>query len=177
MAVGQKILLGAGVVTIGTTPIGLTRGGSVFGVEREIRPIEADGDKGPVVGREVIDREVPKLTVNALELFSATDMKKYYPGLKVDSTDQAKPTVTSTLKIETTDYNDVKWEGTYKRRKKIVITVQNATNLENIEWKFEDKNETVPQLIFTGHYTEEAPNTRHGRKNTQLLKRDIFLSF
>lgn len=165
MAVGEKILLGAGVVTIGTTPIGLTRGGSVFAVEREIRPIEADGDKGPVVGREVIDREVPKLTVNALELFSATDMTKYYPGLKVDSTtDPAKPTVTSTLKIETTDYNDVKWEGTTKSGKKVIITVLNATNLENIEWKFEDKNETVPQLIFTGHYTEEAPNTAPWKK-------------
>ena len=162
---GEKILLGAGVVTIGTTPIGLTRGGSIFLVEREIRPIAADGDMGPVVGREVIDREVPKLTVNALELFSHTDMKKYYPGLKVDATtDPAKPTVTSTLKIDPTDYNDVKWEGVTKGGKKVVITVMNATNLENIEWKFEDKNETVPQLVFTGHYTDEAPTTAPWKK-------------
>ena len=159
MAVGEKILLGAGVVTVGTTPIGLTRGGSVFTVEREIRPIGADGDKGPVVGREVIDTEVPKLAVNALELFSSTDMTKYYPGLAVDITTPAKPFITSTLEIKTTDYNDVKWEGKTKSGKKIIITVLNATNLENIEWKFEDKNETVPQLVFTGHYTEEAPNT------------------
>ena len=165
MATGEKILLGAGVVTIGTTPIGLTRGGSIFLVEREIRPIGADGDMGPVVGREVIDREVPKLTVNALELFSSTDMKKYYPGLKVDATtDPAKPTITSTLKIDPTDYNDVKWEGVTKGGKKVVITVMNATNLENIEWKFEDKNETVPQLVFTGHYTEAAPNTSPWKK-------------
>lgn len=164
MAVGERILLGAGVVTIGTTPIGLTRGGSIFLVEREIRPIEADGDRGPVVGREVIDREVPKLTVNALELFSSTDMKMYYPGLKVDVTDPTKPIVTSTLEIASTDYNDVKWEGVTKGGKKVVITVLNATNLENIEWKFEDKNETVPQLVFTGHYTEEAPNTSPWKK-------------
>ena len=164
MTVGEKILLGAGVVTIGTTPIGLTRGGSIFLVEREIRPIGADGDMGPVVGREVIDREVPKLTVNALELFSSTDMKKYYPGLKVDVTDPLKPTITSTLKIDPTDYNDVKWEGVTKGGKKVIITVLNATNLENIEWKFEDKNETVPQLVFTGHYTEEAPNTSPWKK-------------
>jgi hypothetical protein len=161
---GEKILLGAGVVTIGTTPIGLTRGGSIFNVEREIRPIAADGDMGPVVGREVIDREVPKLTVNALEMFSSTDMKKYYPGLKVDVTDPAKPTVTSTLKIDPTDYNDVKWEGVTKGGKKVIITVMNATNLENIEWKFEDKNETVPQLVFTGHYTDEAPTTAPWKK-------------
>ena len=164
MTVGEKILLGAGVVTIGATPIGLTRGGSIFLVEREIRPIGADGDMGPVVGREVIDREVPKLTVNALELFSSTDMKKYYPGLKVDVTDPKKPTVTSTLKIDPTDYNDVKWEGVTKSGKKVIITVLNATNLENIEWKFEDKNETVPQLVFAGHYTEEAPNTSPWKK-------------
>jgi len=161
---GEKILLGAGVVTIGTTPIGLTRGGSIFLVEREIRPIAADGDMGPVVGREVIDREVPKLTVNALELFSSTDMKKYYPGLKLDVTDPKKPTITSTLKIDPTDYNDVKWEGVTKGGKKVVITVMNATNLENIEWKFEDKNETVPQLVFTGHYTDEAPTTAPWKK-------------
>ena len=161
---GEKILLGAGVVTIGTTPIGLTRGGSIFLVEREIRPIPADGDMGPVVGREVIDREVPKLTVNALELFSSTDMKKYYPGLKLDVTDPTKPTITSTLKIDPTDYNDVKWEGITKGGKKVVITVMNATNLENIEWKFEDKNETVPQLVFTGHYTDEAPTTAPWKK-------------
>ena len=164
MTVGEKILLGAGVVSIGTTPIGLTRGGSTFTVERDIRPIEADGDKGPVVGREVIDREVPKLAVNALELFSSTDMTKYYPGLAIDVTDPAKPIVTSTLEIKTTDYNDVKWEGKTKAGKKIIITVMNATNLENIEWKFEDKNETVPQLVFTGHYTEEAPNTAPWKK-------------
>lgn len=161
---GEKILLGAGVVTIGTTPIGLTRGGSIFLVEREIRPIAADGDMGPVVGREVIDREVPKLTVNALELFSSTDMKKYYPGLKLDVKDPTKPTITSTLKIDPTDYNDVKWEGVTKGGKKVVITVMNATNLENIEWKFEDKNETVPQLVFTGHYTDEAPTTAPWKK-------------
>ena len=161
---GEKILLGAGVVTIGTTPIGLTRGGSIFLVEREIRPIAADGDMGPVVGREVIDREVPKLTVNALEFFSSTDMKKYYPGLKLDVTDPKKPTITSTLKIDPTDYNDVKWEGVTKSGKKVVITVMNATNLENIEWKFEDKNETVPQLVFTGHYTDEAPTTAPWKK-------------
>ena len=161
---GEKILLGAGVVTIGTTPIGLTRGGSIFLVEREIRPIAADGDMGPVVGREVIDREVPKLTVNALEFFSSTDMKKYYPGLKLDVTDPKKPTITSTLKIDPTDYNDVKWEGVTKSGKKVVITVMNATNLENIEWKFEDKNETVPQLVFTGHYTDKAPTTAPWKK-------------
>ena len=75
----EKIMLGYGTVSVGGTPIGLTRGGSSFVVEREYREIEADGDKGPVMGRIVIDREVVKLTVNALELFTAANMSKYYP--------------------------------------------------------------------------------------------------
>jgi len=79
----EKILLGYGVVTVGSTPIGLTRGGSAFAIERKIRAIEADGDRGLVMGREVIDTEDAKLTVNALELFNATDMSKYYPGVNV----------------------------------------------------------------------------------------------
>lgn len=80
-ATAEKILLGYGVVTVGVTPIGLTRGGSELVIEREIRPVEADGDRGPVKGRVVIDKETAKLTVNALELFNAADMTKYYPAL------------------------------------------------------------------------------------------------
>jgi hypothetical protein len=83
MPTAEKILLGYGVVTVGTTPIGLTRGGSAFTVEREYRNIEADGDYGPVKGRIVIDKETAKLTVNALELFNATDMSKYYPAMNI----------------------------------------------------------------------------------------------
>lgn len=83
MATGEKILLGYGVVTVGTTPIGLTRGGSSFTVEREYRNIEADGDYGPVKGRTVIDSETAKLEVNALELFNSTDMAKYYPAMSI----------------------------------------------------------------------------------------------
>ena len=72
----EKILLGKGIVQIGTIPVGLTRGGSSFEVERDIRSIEADGDMGPVKGRIVIDGETAKLKVNALELFNKEDMTK-----------------------------------------------------------------------------------------------------
>lgn len=60
------ILLGAGVVSIGGIDVGLTRGGSQFTVEREFREINADGDRGVVKGRVVIDASRATLTVNAL---------------------------------------------------------------------------------------------------------------
>jgi hypothetical protein len=162
MATAEKILLGMGVVTVGTTPIGLTRGGSVFVVEREYRNIEADGDKGPVKGRQVIDSENAKLTVNALELFSAADMTKYYPAMKItpdSETTPTKNTMTSTLQIVEGDYNDVKWVGKTKDGKAVTIIVENALNMGNLEWTLEDKNEVVPSLEFTATYDEATKDT------------------
>lgn len=255
----EKILLGYGVVTVGTTPIGLTRGGGSFTVERKFRPIEADGDYGPVKGRINIDSEVAKLEVNALELFNATDMSKYYPGvtaalntgtaevaqltittgasaagnvtvtlngtavtvavlstdtavqaadkvrnatytgwttggtagtnivtftattvgLKTDAIYSAGTTgvtgsmittvqgkaasseyvMTGTLTIASGDYNDVKWVGKTKDGKAVTINVLNALNMDNLEWKLEDKNEVVPKISFTACYDESARTT------------------
>lgn len=150
----EKILLGHGVVSVAGQPIGLTRGGSSFIVERELRNIEADGDRGQVKGRIVIDTENAKLTVNALELFTATDMTKYYPGL----TEEAG-TITSELEIAVGDYNDVEWTGKTKDGKSVTITVKNAINVDNLEWTLEDKNEVVPALGFTASYSESDRDT------------------
>jgi hypothetical protein len=154
MATAEKILLGYGVVSVGATPIGLTRGGSSFVVERELREIPADGDRGPVKGRIVIDTERAKLTVNALELFTATDMKKYYPGMSVTT-----GTLTSTMVIAAGDYNDVTWTGKTKDGKAVTIKVENAINMDNLEWTLEDKSEVVPALGFTATYDEAARDT------------------
>lgn len=157
MATADKILLGYGIVSVRGIPIGLTRGGSAFVTEREYRNIEADGDKGPVKGRIVVDSEVAKLTVNALELFTAADMTKYYPGMSITPEPTATPTtdvMTSTLTIVAGDYNDVVWTGKTKDGKAVTITVENALNMSNLEWTLEDKNEVVASLEFTATYDE-----------------------
>lgn len=162
MATADKILLGYGVVSVGATPIGLTRGGSVFTVEREYRNIEADGDKGPVKGRIVIDTEVAKLTVNALELFTAADMTKYYPGMSITPEPTATPTtdvMTSTLAIVLGNHNDVVWTGKTKDGKAVTIKIDGAINMGNLEWTLEDKNEVVPSLEFTATYDEATRET------------------
>lgn len=155
----EKIMLGCGVVSVGGVPLGLTRGGSTFAVEREIRPIEADCDRGPVKGRVVIDTEIPKLTVNALEPFAADELKSYWPGLEVDSTNVAYDEMTGTLSIAASDYVDVQFVGKTKDAKAVTIQIDNAINMANIEWGLEDKNEVVPALEFTGHYEDTARDT------------------
>lgn len=70
-AAGGTILLGAGIVSIGGTDVALTRGGSQFTVEREFRNINADGDRGTVQGRVVIDGSEATLTLNALTFLTS----------------------------------------------------------------------------------------------------------
>jgi hypothetical protein len=76
----SEILLGAGVFYIGETAIALSRGGGKFTVEREYREINADGDRGPVKDRIVLDRSVPKLSMNVLTIL--TRVADLYPAIE-----------------------------------------------------------------------------------------------
>jgi hypothetical protein len=154
----EKILKGGGLFSVDGVPVGLTRGGGQFTVEREIREIVADGDFGPVMGRQEIDREVAKLTVNMLEFFSAADMEKYFPGTLM-SAGATVDTWTSTLAILLADYHDVTWVGQTKDGKNIVIELDNCINLSNIDWMLLDKDEVVPIVELTAHYAADARTT------------------
>jgi hypothetical protein len=74
-----EIILGAGIFYIGENAIALSRGGGKFIVEREYREIEADGDRGPVKDRIVLDRSVPKLTMNILTILAK--VSELYPAI------------------------------------------------------------------------------------------------
>ena len=77
----NEILLGLGVFAIDGEDVALCRGGGQFTVERTFRDITADGDKGSVKDRMVIDEERPKLTMNVLTML--TSIKKMYHSLFV----------------------------------------------------------------------------------------------
>lgn len=153
----QQIVLGAGIFSIGTTPVARTRGGGQFVLEREYRHIEADGDKGEYKGRHMLDKSTPKLTMNLLTLLT-TEMKKMYPGLKSTTvTEGGKTTVTGTGKVDVTDYQDiVTWTGKTNEGKSVVITLKNAINLENFDWTLADKDEVIASLTYTGCYLDDT---------------------
>ena len=79
----KEILLGLGVFAIDGEDVALCRGGGQFTVERTFREITADGDKGSVKDRIVIDEERAKLTMNVLTML--TSVKKMYPALKEEA--------------------------------------------------------------------------------------------
>ena len=76
----NEILLGLGVFAIDGTDIALCRGGGKFVVERVFRDIKADGDKGSVKDRVVIDEERAKLSMNVLTMLSS--LAALYPAMK-----------------------------------------------------------------------------------------------
>ena len=154
----DNIILGDGVFYLDETPIALTRGGGTFSIEREYRNIEADGDYGPVKGRIRKIKSVAKLLLNALELIPA-QIVQMYPALQintgVDSTE-----ITAKEEIEAADYqSEVIWVGQTLAGQGVRITLQNAINLENLEWSLVDKEEVVPEVTYTAAYLEGARKT------------------
>ena len=75
----SEIILGAGIFYVGGTQVALTRGGGSFTVEREFREINADGDRGAVKGRVVIESSRAKLTLNVLTML--TKLTDLYPAI------------------------------------------------------------------------------------------------
>lgn len=74
-----EIVLGAGTFFVDGVAIGLTRGGGAFNVEREYREINADGDRGAVKGRVVMESSRAKLSFNALTML--TKLTSLYNGI------------------------------------------------------------------------------------------------
>lgn len=159
----KDIMLGEGTFSVGAslgamTEIAVVRGGGRFTLEREQRIVQADGDYGPVKGRIRTVGEIAKLTVNALELLPA-HMPKFYPGMDLETSDPGKDVLTSTLDIVTGDYNFVTFTGSTIDGKQVYIELQNAINLENLDWGLVDKDEVIAALTYTAAYDEAARTT------------------
>jgi hypothetical protein len=167
MSTPNEIILGDGIFSIGSsstamTALTLTRGGGSFKIEREFRIIEADGDYGPVKNRIRLIKEVPKLNMKQLEIIPA-NTEQYFPAMSAAAT-AASTTSTLTTRSLTTnitsdDYNFVTWAGYTKGGRAVVIQLQNAINLEEINWDVVDKEEVINEMTMTGTYIETARTT------------------
>lgn len=161
-ATPTNIIFGEGVVSIDGKPIGLTKDGAKFTVEYAYRAIEADGDKKKVKGRIVKDSAVAKLEINHLEVL--TDLVKLHPGLNVDTTTKEGYTIirgTNGIDDEN-DYHQVSFKGKTKDGRECEVAIDEAINLENLEWEFKDKNEVVDKATFEGVEDEEDDGTDEG---------------
>lgn len=63
---------------------------------------------------------------------------------------------TGAAQVQSTDFRYVKWVGKTKGGKNVQIEMEKAFCRSNIDWKFEDKNDTTAELEFEGAYTDTA---------------------
>ena len=152
----QEIILGLGKFSIydGETkvPIAYTRGGGAFTVERVYRPITFDGLKA-YASQEmiVIDEENVNMEINMLSIFTDADLSFLYPAMKHSSDAQGiEITSNDDLAIKTEDYRKVEWEGITNTGKPVVITIENAVNVSNIDWKMTDRDEVLQTISYKG---------------------------
>lgn len=75
----SEIIMGAGIFYVDGTAVALTRGGGSFNVEREYREVNADGDRGAVEGRIVMEGSRATITMNTLQIL--TRLADLYPAI------------------------------------------------------------------------------------------------
>lgn len=137
--------------------LGATRGGNSFAIEQDVREIEMDGAPGPVKGARRVVEVRPRLSTNLLEV-SRQNLLMAIPG----STSTAYPATTAathdsirrTRNIINADYiKNVALVGTVSGSgEPIIILIYNGLNDENFELGTDDRDESVLEVQFTGHF-------------------------
>lgn len=132
-------------------PLGATRGGASFNVNRTLRQIEADGQLGPTKGLIRREEVAPELTVTLLEQ-TAENLQRQFPGATVE-TAGAFTRIKGGPITSDTYVNNVALITTYgEEGKYIVLVVENALVMESPEFATEDKNEVATEVTFVGTF-------------------------
>ena len=85
------------------------------------------------------------------------NLPSLYAGLETTEVDSGTK-VTGKGQISDDDYHEkVSFVGKTKAGKRVVIEIENAINLENLDLTLADKDEVVAALTYIGCYEEESP--------------------
>lgn len=61
--------------------------------------------------------------------------------------------------VVSTDFKSIEWTGKTQAGNAVKITFEKAINLGNIDWTFADKDEVVPEIVFTAVYSNTNGNS------------------
>jgi GH25 family lysozyme M1 (1,4-beta-N-acetylmuramidase) len=155
---------GAVFINLGETDerlLGATRGGNSFTIEQDIKIIEIDGVKGAMKGARRVIESNAKLVCNLLELSTANIMLAIAGATSTNWTDPTSTPATNThdeirrtRNLSDLDYvKNVALVGKVSgSAQNVIILLYNALSDEGFELSFEDREEGVLELTFTGHY-------------------------
>ena len=99
----------------------------------------------------IIDEENVNMEMNMLSIFTDSDLTFLYPAMKANSSASGvEITSNDDLAIKTDDYRKVEWEGITNTGKPVVITIENAVNVSNVDWKMTDRDEVLQTISYKG---------------------------
>ena len=91
------------------------------------------------------------MEMNMLSIFTDSDLTFLYPAMKATTgADGTEITSNDDLAVKTDDYRKVEWAGITNTGKPIVITIENAVNVSNIDWSMQDRDEVLQTISYKG---------------------------
>jgi len=135
------------------TLLGATRGGSSLVIEQEIKDMEVDGARGPVIGSRRITMVKATLTVNFIE-HTLANLKRALVGSSSAAFETNWDEITRDLVISDSDFlTDITIVGEVSGDADAMgIQLKNAIADGNFELTFADKEEGVIAMAFTAHF-------------------------
>jgi len=156
----KRFIIDAGAVYTGFTNfsslgtlLGATRGGSQITLEQEIKDMEVDGARGPVIGSRRITMIKASLTVNFIE-HTLANLKRALVGSESAVFETDWDAITRALVIEDADFlTDITIVGEVSGDSDgMAIKLDNTISDGNFELTFADKEEGVVTMTFTAHF-------------------------
>ena len=156
----NRLLFGAGALSVGGTSVGATTGEVAFTVERDLYFPELNGAAGKVQGTGwvVSERATLKVTVSEFTMFN---LGAALPGLQWSSNATSEATVASSVGcIDSTEYVAVVWTGQDCDGDNVTLTLNQAIMTENLDVSFSNSEEAKFDLTFEATYTTADPDAR-----------------
>ena len=141
----DDIVVDAGAVFVGGTPIGATKGGITFTVEQNVRQIEVDNARGPLKGGRRVTSEKAMLTVTFMEI-NASNLSNALFGMTTGS--QRDLSAAPTYLPEVTLVAGVSGSATDG----VLVTLYDVLADGNFEMALEDESEAGIEVQFTAHF-------------------------
>ena len=131
--------------------LGATSGGGSFNVVPEVRQIEADGMRSPIIGSTVFDSWDVTLTTTIKEV-TRENLKRVIATAEIDDT-------TGAIKIGNTLLPEhyipkLGWAGFLLDGRMMYVELENVLNIDGAAFTFQDKGEGTISVTYRGHQAD-----------------------
>lgn len=131
--------------------LGATTGGGTFNAVPEVRQIEADGMRSPIIGSTVFDSWEITLTTTIKEV-TKENMKRVIATMREDATTGAIKIGNTLLPEDYIPY--IGWAGDILDGRLMYVELENVLNLDGAALTFTDKGEGTIAVTYRGHQAD-----------------------